>query len=252
MIFDDINRPAASGESVRRRRRQRSRRHHREEGDPQPRRRSVFERAAEFGHPAPDRGDRSVLAWLSMLALLVLVAGGFAFYLQNEKSGRTDLPGPAPSTLLLPFVDPILAPLETGNTGDDSAALDRVAAELQGTRAAVNRDDAEVYNVAGTMASILQEARLDRSRHLQRLVDLGSPVMGMSEGGAPKNPEMTETQKQHLELAIGVSWQRNSVTYRNRVEELWYRLLRLERGRFRAGSASAAMVPPVVPAPSHE
>jgi len=37
---------------------------------------------------------------------------------------------------------------------------------------------------------------------------------------------------------VAVSWQRNSGTYRNRVEELWYRLLRLEQGRFRPGSAA--------------
>jgi hypothetical protein len=79
---------------------------------------------------------------------------------------------------------------------------------------------------------------------MQRLVDLGSPVIGLSEGGVPKNPSMTDAQKQHLELAVGVSWQRNSGTYRNRVEELWYRLLGLEQGRFQGGSASPAMVPP--------
>jgi len=255
MIFDDINRADTSGAGSRRRRRHRSRRHQSEDESGPTRRRSSFERAAEFGHSGPDRGersDRSVLAWLSMLAALVLVAGGFAFYLQHEKSGRTSLPGAAPSTLLLPFVDPILAPLETGNAGCDSEALDRVAAELQAARVEVNRDDGEIYSVAGTMASILKEALEDRLRHLQRLIDLGSPVIGLSEGGAPKNPATSEVQRQHLELAIGVSWQRNSVTYRNRVEELWYRLLRLEQGRFREGSASAAMVPPVAPTPSHE
>lgn len=180
-----------------------------------------------------------------MLAVLVLAAGGFAFYLHHEKVSRTPLPGEAPSTLLLPFIDPILAPLETGTPGYDSESLNRTAAELQSAKTAANRDDSEVYSVAGTIASILQEALGDRTRHLQRLVDLGSPVIGLSEGATPKNPDITETQKQHFELAVGVSWQRNSVTYRNRVEELWYRLLRLEQGRFREGSASAAMVPPV-------
>jgi hypothetical protein len=44
-------------------------------------------------------------------------------------------------------------------------------------------------------------------------------------------------------VAIGISWQRNSGNYRNRVEELWYRLLRLEQGRFRDGSAPQSMMP---------
>ena len=245
MIFDDVNRPAPAPDNPSPRRRHRSRRRHGDGEERRSRRRSTFESASKFSGQARDRGDRSTAAWLSMLAVLVLAVGGFAFYLQQEKVGRTPLPGEAPSTLLLPFIDPILAPLETGTPGYEPEALDRVSAGLQTARSAANRDDSEVYSVAGTISSILQESLQDRTRHLQRLVDLGSPVIGLSEGGTPKNPEMTETQKQHLELAVGVSWQRNSVTYRNRVEELWYRLLRLEQGRFREGSASAAMVPPI-------
>ena len=249
MIFDDINRPApAREENQPRRRRRRSHRHHHDSEERGRRRRSTFESASKFSGEGRDRGDRSTAAWLSMLAVLVLAVGGFAFYLQHEKGGRTPLPGDAPSTLLLPFIDPILAPLETGTPGYDSDALKRVAAELQSVRESVNRDDSEVYSIAGTIASILQESLDDRTRHLQRLVDLGSPVIGLSDGGAPKNPDMTETQKQHLELAVGISWQRNSVTYRNRVEELWYRLLRLEQGRFREGSAPQSMLP-ALPAP---
>jgi len=245
MIFDDVNRPAPVPDDSSSRRRHRSRRRHGDGDERRSRRRSTFESASKFSGQTRDRGDRSTAAWLSMLAVLVLAVGGFALYLQNEKAGRTPLPGEAPSTLLLPFIDPILAPLETGNPGYDPEALVRVTSDLQTARGAANRDDSEVYSVAGTIASILQESLEDRTRHLQRLVDLGSPVIGLSEGGTPKNPEMTETQKQHLELAVGVSWQRNSVTYRNRVEELWYRLLRLEQGRFRAGSASPAMILPI-------
>ena len=246
MIFDDINRPApAREESQPRRRRRRSHRHHHDNEEGGRRRRSTFESASKFSGQGRDRGDRSTAAWLSMLAALVLAVGGFALYLQHEKSGRTPLPGEAPSTLLLPFIDPVLAPLETGNPGYAPEALNRLEAELQSARSSANRDDSEVYSVAGTIASILQESLQDRTRHLQRLIDLGSPVIGMSEGGAPKNAAMTETQKQHLELAVSVSWLRNSVTYRNRVEELWYRLLSLEQGRFREGSASPATVPPM-------
>jgi hypothetical protein len=55
--------------------------------------------------------------------------------------------------------------------------------------------------------------------------------------------DLPETERRHLELAIAISWQRNSGTYRNRVEELWYRLLRLEQGRFHTGSAPSSMMP---------
>ena len=244
MIFDDVNRSSSAPEPHRRRKRRRSSREH-SSGDREYRRsRSNFEKASRLAQSTADRGDRSTAAWLWMLGLLVVITAGFAFYLQQQKAGRTPLPGEAPSERLLAFVDPILAPLETGANGYDEAKLDQMAAQLQSDTAATTLDDREVYTTAATMASILQEAAQDRTRHMQRLVDLGSPVIGLSEGGAPKNPAMTDAQKQHLELAVGVSWQRNSGTYRNRVEELWYRLLRLEQGRFQGGSASAAMAPP--------
>lgn len=241
MIFDDIKPSASPRDEVPRRRRSSRRHHERESAHRRPR--SSFDSASHFSDRGRDRGERSTVAWLSMLAFLVLAAVGFAFYLQQEKSRHTLLSGDAPSTLLLPFIDTVLAPLETGNIGYDSESLNRVVADLQGAKNNANLDDGEVFAVGGTIASILQESMQDRARHLQRLVDLGSPVIGMSEGSAPKNPDMTETQKQHLELAVGVSWQRNSGTYRNRIEELWYRLLALEQSRFRGGSASAAMVP---------
>ena len=244
MIFDDVNRPSSAPEPHRRRRRRRSSREHSSGSHEYRRSRSNFEKASRLSESTADRGDRSTAAWLWMLGLLVVITAGFAFYLQHQKAGRTPLPGAAPSERLLAFVDPILAPLETGTGGYDPATLDKVAAQLQKDAAATNLDDREVYTTATTMASILQEAVQDRARHMQRLIDLGSPVIGLSEGGAPKNPSMTDAQKQHLELAVGVSWQRNSGTYRNRVEELWYRLLRLEQGRFQGGSASAAMAPP--------
>jgi len=244
MIFDDVNRSSSAPEPPRRRRRRRSPREHASGGPEHRRSRSNFEKASRLSQSTADRGDRSTAAWLWMLGLLVVITAGFAFYLQQQKTGRTPLPGEAPSERLLAFVDPILAPLETGTDGYDAAKLDVVTAQIQTDAAGANLDDREVYGTAATMASILQEAAQDRTRHMQRLVDLGSPVIGLSEGGAPKNPSMTEAQKQHLELAVGVSWQRNSGTYRDRVEELWYRLLRLEEGRFQGGSASAAMAPP--------
>lgn len=252
MIFDDIKQPAPGGGDLSRRRRRRVHRSHGDRDESSRRRRSTFESASHFAGALPDRGDRSTAAWLSMLALLVLAAGGFAFYLHHAKQGFTTLPGDPPSTRLLPFIDPILAPLETGTSAYDSNTIARAVADLQSSKNAVNRDDGEVYGVAGTIASILQEALDDRNRHLQRLVDLGSPVSGLGDAGTPKNPNMTELQRQHFELAVGVSWQRNSGAYRNRVEELWYRLLRLEQGRFREGSASQAMVPPMPALPPHE
>jgi hypothetical protein len=244
MIFDDVNRPSSTPEPPRRRRRRRSPREHASGGPEHRRSRSSFEKASRFSESTADRGDRSTAAWLWMLGLLVAITAGFAFYLQQQKAARTPLPGEAPSERLLAFVDPILAPLETGTGGYDPAKLDEVTAQIQADAVGANLDDREVYGTAATMASILQEAAQDRARHMQRLVDLGSPVIGLSEGGVPKNPSMTDAQKQHLELAVGVSWQRNSGTYRNRVEELWYRLLGLEQGRFQGGSASPAMVPP--------
>ena len=111
-------------------------------------------------------------------------------------------------------------------------------------RAKLSRDDQEIHGTAATIAQILEEARADRERHTQRLANLGSPVIGVSPDPATRN-DISETERKHLELAVGVSWQRNSVTYRNRVEELWYRLLRLEQGRFREGSAPQSMVPPL-------
>ena len=258
MIFDDVNSgssPAPAPDPEPRRRRRRSRSSPREHGSGVrgPRRsHSTFEKASRFAEPSPERalrGDRSTVAWLCMLGSLIAITIGFAFYLQQQKMGRTILPGDAPSERLLAFVDPILAPLETGAGGYDPSRLEEVTAKLQKESSAANLDDKEVYATAATMASILQEASEDRARHMQRLVDLGSPVIGLGEGGAPKNPSISEAEKRHLELAVDVSWQRNSGTYRNRAEELWYRLLRLEQGRFQGGSAPAAMVPP---APSNQ
>ncbi len=178
-----------------------------------------------------------------MLVLLVLAALGFAWFLQQERSAPYQLAGEAPSARLLPFIDPILAPLETGATGYSAESLAELQSAFRTEREKVNRDDAEIYNNAATIAQILEEALEDRNRHMERLVKLGSPVQGMSPDSQART-DLPEIERRHLELAVGISWQRNSVTYRNRVEELWHRLLRLERGRFQSGSASASMVPP--------
>jgi hypothetical protein len=74
----------------------------------------------------------------------------------------------------------------------------------------------------------------DRGRHIERLLRLGSAVEGATIAASEVRHDIIETERRHLELAIGISWQRNSITYRNRIEELWARLLRLEYGRFKS------------------
>ena len=190
--------------------------------------------------------DGNNTAWLVVLVLLVLAALGFAWFLHQERSSPYQLSGEAPSAQLLPFIDPILAPLEIGATGYSPQSLAEIQASFRAERQKVNLDDQEIYGTAATIAQILEEALADRERHMERLVRLGSPVEGM-----PPDPQartdLPETERRHLELAVGISWQRNSGTYRNRVEELWYRLLRLEQGRFRLGSAPQSMMPELPP-----
>jgi hypothetical protein len=251
VIFDDPGHQSphepSSHEPSRRRRRRRSSSSSDEESSGRRRRRSSSRtssredfRSAEPFRTAPP--DRNTAAWLWVLALLVLAVLGFAWYLQQERSTPYQLSGEAPSSRLLPFIDPILAPLETGATGYSAESLAELQSAFRTEREKVNLDDEEIYATAATIAQILEEALADRNRHMERLVKLGSPVQGV-----PPDPQartdLPETERRHLELAIGISWQRNSGTYRNRVEELWYRLLRLEKGRFRLGSAPPSMMP---------
>jgi hypothetical protein len=243
MIFDDVNDSSPVSQPPRRRRRRRTAR----ERDPAyaapSRSCSNFEKASRLSRSKVERGDRSTAAWLWMLGLLIAATAGFALLLQQQKSGRTTLAGEAPSERLEAFVDPILAPLVTGAEGYFPESLEEATAQFRRSGSAGNLDDGEVYTTAATIAALLLEAAQDRASHLQKLVDLGSPVLGLSDGGAPKNPSITDKERQHLELAVDVSWQRNSGAYRNRVEELWFRLLRLEQGRFRAGSAPQSVMP---------
>jgi hypothetical protein len=188
--------------------------------------------------------------WLVVLVLLVLAVLGFAWFLQQERSSPYQLPGEAPSAQLLPFIDPILAPLETGATGYSPETLAGMQSSLRAEQQKVNLDNREIYSTAATIAQILEEALADRERHMERLVRLGSPVEGMRPDPGART-DLPETERRHLELAVGISWQRNSGTYRNRVEELWYRLLRLEHGRFRMSSAPQSMMPEL-PVPPNE
>lgn len=250
MIFDDLDQPSrepSPPETPRRRRRRRRsslpeeeeipRRQHRGSG------RTVPGGDVRFPPAVPAApSDRNTAAWLWVLALLVLAVLGFAWFLQQERSAPYQLAGEAPSGRLLPFIDPILAPLETGAAGYSPESLAALQAAFRTEREKVNLDDEEIYATAATIAQILQEALEDRDRHMERLVKLGSPVQGVSPD-PQAGKDLSENERRHFEVAIGISWQRNSGNYRNRVEELWYRLLRLEQGRFRQGSAPASMMP---------
>ena len=251
MIFDDIPPPPSGptpSEVPPRRRRRRSSSSAGEEAASRRRRsssgRSTFREATRLDSPAHVPKDGNSTAWLVVLVLIVLAALGFAWFLQQERSAPYQLPGEAPSAELLSFVDPILAPLETGTTGYSPESLSRLPSSFRAEREKLNLDDQDIYGTAATIAQILQEALEDRTRHMERLVKLGSPVEGMAPDPAART-DLPETERRHLELAVGISWQRNSVTYRNRVEELWYRLLRLEQGRFRLGSAPQSMMPEI-------
>ncbi|MBU3666238.1 MAG: hypothetical protein FGM15_10250 [Chthoniobacterales bacterium] len=242
MIFDDVSEPSRPdpdrGSSRRRpgdaRQRNSSRRRRR--------RSSSFEDAARFDEPLRESPDRNTSAWLWVLALLALVALGFGAFLHHQRSAPAPLAGEAPSNQLMPFIDPILAPLETGTTGYSAETLSGLQSQFRIEGDKVNLDSRDIYSTAATIAQILGEALQDRTRHMERLVKLGAPVEGIAPDSAART-DVSETQRKHLELAVGISWQRNSGTYRNRLEELWYRLLRLEQGRFRAGSAPLSMLP---------
>jgi hypothetical protein len=249
VIFDDIpppsSGPSPSDPSSRRRRRRSGSSSSAGESSSRRRRRSSrssFQEASRLDELPGRPVDRNNTAWLWVLVLLVLAALGFAWFLQKERSAPYQLSGEAPSAGLLPCIDPILAPLETGTTGYGAASLAELQTAFRAERQKVNLDDQEIYGTAATIAQILEEALEDRTRHMERLVKLGSPVEGMPPDPGART-DLPESERRHLELAVGISWQRNSGTYRNRVEELWYRLLRLEQGRFRLGSAQPSMMP---------
>ena len=255
MIFDDLNQPTREPAPVEPSRRRRRRRSSSGEESSGRRRRSgsspSFRDAVRLDEPRRNASDANTTAWLVVLGLLIAAVLGFAWYLHQERNGAPQLSGEAPSKRLMPFIDPILAPLETGATGYSAASLADLQKAFREERAKLNRDDQEIHGTAATIVQILEESLADRDRHMQRLANLGSSVIGVSPDPSARN-DIGETERKHLELAVGVSWQRNSVTYRNRVEELWYRLLRLEQGRFREGSAPQSMIPPLPASSNYE
>lgn len=250
MIFDEDKPagrfPGAGGESssARRSRRRRSsssrsepESEHRSMHSHQHRRRSSssgrsrFEKAVSLKEVPRSRGDANNIAWLWVLGLLVVLALGFGWYLQQEKAGAIQLVGDPPSARLEPLIDPVLAPLETGRTGLPVDGLDEMEKLFRDARETARLDDKDIFATAATAAQILREAAEDRERHIERLLKLGSPVSGYLPDPSART-DLPEAEKKHLELAVTISWQRNSVQYRNRLEELWQRLLRFESGRF--------------------
>lgn len=249
MIFDENNsagRHRSAGESDSGPRRSRRRRSTSSKGDdfserdavhPHRRRRSSssgrgnFDRAVSLEQFPRTTKDSNNTAWLWVLGLLIVAALGFGFYLQQGKSAALLLPGDAPSTLLQPLIDPILAPLETGRTGIADDSLDELEATFRNARETARLDDKDIFSTASTAAQILKEAAEDRERHIERLLKLGSPVSGYLHDPEART-DLPESESKHLELAVTISWQRNSLLYRDRLEELWHRLLRFEKGRF--------------------
>lgn len=245
MIFDDIgSSPSPDGAPASRRRSRQRPETAPDAGDSSRRRRrrsrSSFKTATEL--PAHGGGaDRSHIAWLWVLGLLVVVALGFAWYLHGERAAPRILSGGAPSAALLPYIDPVLAPLETGEAGCSPETLSELAGRFRAGREKANLDDKDIFGTAAVMAEILEEALLDRMRHMDSLIKIGSPVQGVE--AKESAPAVRDTERRHLEAAVGVSWQRNAGAYRDRIEELWMRLVRLERGRFHSAASAPAAAP---------
>jgi hypothetical protein len=238
MIFDDLNqvgRVEPSAESARKRRSHERndnlvplRRKRRRRINPSPERKTLSDKSARRHR------DSGNVAWLWVLGLLIVATLGFSWYLHHKSSPPYQLLGDAPTTLLMPYIDPILAPLETGVAGYSAESLMELTNGFRSAREKINHEDQDIYTTAITVSEIMKEALEDRGRHIERLLRLGSAVEGATIAASEVRHDIIETERRHLELAIGISWQRNSITYRNRIEELWARLLRLEYGRFKS------------------
>lgn len=241
MIFEDFSNEkveGASGDDARgqnrsRRRRRRSSGEERGEGSGRRRRRrSSFDEATLLPDRPATRDRASSRAWFWVLGLLVAASLGFGFALHLRQNESRPLGGDPPSSSLQPFVDPVLAPLETGMAGCPQGALGDLEQRFQAERARAEVQDQEIYQLASVIALLLADAEADRGKHLERLADL------------EKQPpsELPSYKRQQFAAAISVSWQRNSVEYRNRLEELWIRLSNVETGRF--GAAPTLMDQP--------
>lgn len=230
MIFEDFSNEKAEdvggedsgGQRRSRRRRRRSSGEGREGGGRRRRRRSNFDAATYLPDRPSTRDHGSSRAWFWVLGLLILAALGFGFALHIRQSASQPLGGDPPSSSLQPFVDPVLAPLETGMAGCPQGALEGLERRLQVERARAGAPDQEIYRLASVITRLLADAEADRAKHLERLAEL--------EKQSPS--ELPAYKRQQFAAAVSVSWQRNSVEYRNRLEELWIRLSNVETGRF--------------------
>ena len=242
MIFDDFKPQAREPEPVAPSGQRRRRRRSRPTSGERRRRTSAFETASRLSEATSTRPDTAQAAWLWVLGLLVAGAMAFACYLHAQRSPGRMLSGDPPSSLIAPFADTILAPLETGTAGVDADSLSAMESRFLTQRQEAALDDKDIYGKAATLAGILREALADRDRHIERLARITAP------GENNTNPA-DKTARQHLELAVSISWQRNSTTYRNRADELLAHLTRLEQYRFRPANASGnESRPPAAPA----
>jgi len=240
MMFDNLNqsqspRPTESRASARRRGLSRAVKP--DEGGAR-RRSSSFEQASRLPDETRIPSDRNTAVWLWVLGILMATAFVFSWLLQGQRSSAKVIYGDAPSILLSGCIDPVLAPLATGISPCSSETLGNLGARFRADRAKANRDDQDVYATAATIADILSEAEEDRDRHLQRLQGLASSTVPTKQESPVARAKIGDTERQHLQLAVDVSWQRNSGAYRNRVEELWSRLQRLEHGRFQSSPST--------------
>lgn len=230
MIFDDLKPQAREPEPQTGHGRRRRRRRSRSSSGERRRRSSTFETASRLSEVPISNPNTAHAAWLWVLGLLVVGAMAFAYYLHSQRSPGRMLPGDPPSSQIAPFADTILAPLETGTAAIDADGLSAMESHFLAQRQEAALDDKDIYGKAATLAGILREALADRERHLERLSRIAEP--GENTTNAPD-----KNARQHLELAVSISWQRNSATYRNRADELLAHLTRLEQYRFRPATA---------------
>jgi hypothetical protein len=170
---------------------------------------------------------------LMVICILTLCLVLLPKIFQRDDSSSAILPalilGEPPSVQLAPCFAPILAPLKEGASLCDSETISRVLSSLRAGGIDAADIDKEIYSTAVDTALVLQEALEVRNRHLEKLAKSG-------------DSDLAGNERQHLDLAVDVSWRRNVETYLNRSQKLFLRLLRLEKNRFRSESAPVPSV----------
>ncbi len=158
--------------------------------------------------------------WVGMLVLLIVAALGFGAWMHFRQVQKEPLAMEAPSTSLEGFFDPVFAPLETGPLPYDFHRMEELAEEFRQQAERVGIDDRDIFTTAIALCGVLRDAIEDRATHLEKLARI-----------AEAEPDANKVR--HLELAVSVSWQRNSASFRDKAERLWTKLAQLEAGRFR-------------------